>query len=584
MSATDGQTTASGVVDLIPIEAPRLTGFVLSIFAFLTTLPVVGNWLLMKIKADNQCQHVRDFAATLTHLMPIYMPIQAPSVETMQEHTQLAASFTVDGLAETKALSELQGNDSEFRRWTIQDFTRAYRAGKITPLQVISTVLDSIEASNSPSPPLLAFIKVNRDDVLQQAKASTERYAQRKVLGPLDGVPIGVKDELDVIGYTTSCGTNFLGGDKIATADAGPIARLRKAGAVIVGKTNMHEIGIGTFGINVVTGTPRNPYNDQHMTGGSSSGSAAAVAAGLVPLAIGCDGGGSIRIPSGLCGVVGLKATFMRIPYHFQAAPSVANVGPLAATVQDAALAYAIMSGGDPGLTDSLVQPPPFLLPPSKQLGKLHVGVFPEYVQGSDPEVIAAYNGTVEVLKELGAELVDVQIPHLRAIHMAHSITILTEMNLHFDGTPLHLFTPDTRVTMGVGKMMDSADFLAAQKVRAFAAKVTDELFDKVDIFLTPTTATLAPRLENDVFTSGLSELTLTTGLMRFIVLGNIVGIPGISVPVAFDSATHLPTSVLLQANHWNEHKLFHVARILESHASTQKPSIYYSILHPNTN
>ncbi|KAH9141934.1 hypothetical protein AeRB84_013943, partial [Aphanomyces euteiches] len=380
----------------------------------------------------------------------------------------------------------------------------------------------------------------------------------------------------------TSCGTNFLGGDKIATADAGPIARLRKAGAVIVGKTNMHEIGIGTFGINVVTGTPRNPYNDQHMTGGSSSGSAAAVAAGLVPLAIGCDGGGSIRIPSGLCGVVGLKATFMRIPYHFQAAPSVANVGPLAATVQDAALAYAIMSGGDPGLTDSLVQPPPFLLPPSKVLGKLRVGVYSAYAEGSDPAVRAAYQCTVNYLKDLGAEIVEVGIPNLQAIHLSHSITILSEFAQHFEDSSLPLFSPDTQVTMAIGKLtMDSTDFLGAQKVRAFAMKATEDIFDHVDIFLTPTTATLAPRLEPDVLRAGLSELSLTTGLMRFIILGNMVGIPGMSVPVAFDSTTNLPISVQLQARHWNEHKLFHVARILESHAPTKKPSIFYSVLSP---
>ncbi|KAF0701479.1 hypothetical protein As57867_008011, partial [Aphanomyces stellatus] len=215
-----------------------------------------------------------------------------------------------------------------------------------TPLQVISAVLEAIEASNQRTPPLLAIIKCNKEVILQEAHASTERYARGAPIGVLDGVPIAVKDELDVIGYATSAGTSFFDElNGIATADASPVARLRAEGAIIVGKTNMHEVGLGTFGINTHFGTPRNPYNDQHMTGGSSSGSAAAVAAGLVPLAIGCDGGGSIRIPAGLCGVVGLKATYMRIPFHFQAGPSMANVGPLAATVQDAALAYAIMAG-----------------------------------------------------------------------------------------------------------------------------------------------------------------------------------------------------------------------------------------------
>ncbi|CAK4083475.1 unnamed protein product [Aphanomyces euteiches] len=578
MEATHVSTASPVVMDLVPIQAPRLTGTALSLFAQFTRFPGLGKAVLKKIKKDNQFQHVRDFSATLNDIMPIYVPLRTPSIETTKEHTHLASTFSVQQLADSNVRS--QQDENAFHRWTIQDFTRAYRAGTTTPLQVITAVLDAIEASNTRTPPLLAFVKVNRENALREAQASSDRYARGMTVDPLDGVPIGVKDELDVIGYTTSYGTNFLGGKVPSMLDAGPVARLRKAGAIIVGKTNMHEIGIGTFGINITTGTPRNPYNDQHMTGGSSSGSAAAVAAGLVPVAIGCDGGGSIRIPAGLCGIVGIKATYMRIPFHFQAGPSVAHVGPLAATVQDAALTYAIMSGGDPDLKQSLVQPPPFVLPPSKDLGKLRVGVFPAYVEGSDPKVVDAYQNTVEYLKELGAEIVEVAIPHLRAIHLAHSITILTEISQHLEEHPLHLFSPDTQIALALGKYtIESADFLAAQKVRAFAMRVTEEIFGQVDIFLTPTTATLAPRLEPDVFSAGLSELSLTTALMRFIILGNMVGIPGMSVPVAFDSTTKLPISVLLQANHWNEHKLIHVARLVESKAPSNEPSIFYSVL-----
>ncbi|ETV81879.1 hypothetical protein H257_05433 [Aphanomyces astaci] len=492
------------------------------------------------------------------------------------QHTQLAASFSIEALADTP----IDVKDGSFRRWTIHDYTSRYKAGTATPSQVIATVLDAIDASNVLSPPLLAFVKVNRDAVLQEAAAATERYARGTPLGVLDGVPVAVKDELNVVGYTTSFGTSFM--NDMATEDDAPIARLRQAGAIFVGKTNMHEIGMGTFGINIFTGTPRNPYNDQHMTGGSSSGSAAAVAAGLVPLAIGCDGGGSIRIPAGLCGIVGIKATYMRVPFHFQGGPSVANVGPLAATVQDLALAYAVLGGADPDQPLSVCQPPPFVLPPSTppSLAGLRVGVFSAYVEGSDPQIKSAFWDTVAYLRELGATVVEVEIPHLQALHLSHSITILTEISLLMDTQPQHLFSPDVQIALALGQeTLDSMDFLAAQKVRAYAMEATDDLFAQVDVFVTPTTATLAPRLENDVFKAGLSELSLTTALMRYILLGNMVGIPGLSVPVGYATESNLPVSMLFQAKHWNEHVLFDVARLVEAHAVAKKPSVYYSIL-----
>ncbi|ETV96244.1 hypothetical protein H310_10428 [Aphanomyces invadans] len=468
--------TNATVMDLEPIHAPRLTGTSLKVFAKFTRFPGLGNTILKKIKKDNNFQHAREFASILGDVMPLYLPLHPPSAELLAEHVKLASAFSIEALADTP----IDVKNGSFCRWTIHDYTSRYKAQTVTPSQVIAAVLDAIDASNALSPPLLAFIKVNREAVIEEAAASTQRYASGIPIGVLDGVPVAVKDELNVDGYTTSFGTSFM--DDLATEDDTPIARLRQAGAIFVGKTNMHEIGLGTFGINIACGTPRNPYNDQHMTGGSSSGSAAAVAAGLVPLAIGCDGGGSIRIPAGLCGVVGVKATYMRVPFHFQGGPSVANVGPLAATVQDAALAYAVLSGADPDLPLSLTQPPPFVLPPSpspKSLAGLRVGVFPAYVDGSAPEIASAFWDTVAFLKEQGATVVDVEIPHLQAIHMSHSITILTEVSQYYETQPVASFSPDVQIALALGKQtLDSADILAAQKIRAYALAATRKLFE----------------------------------------------------------------------------------------------------------
>ncbi|CAK4086441.1 unnamed protein product [Aphanomyces euteiches] len=568
------------VVDIEPVEMPRLYGPLLTFYARMTYTPFLGALLHIFVKSKNHFDHVRAFASSLNKTMPTYLPIDIPSPKTTADLSKLAADFTLDKLADTKV--DEKEDKQAFRRWTIQDFTSRYRAKTTTPLQVVTAVLDAIDDSNQRSPPLLAFIKSNREEILKEAQESTERYARGKPLGVLDGVPIGVKDELDVVGYTTSFGTSFIGDiDGVATSDAIPVARLKKAGAIVVGKTNMHEIGIGVTGINPKTGTPRNPYNDQHMTGGSSSGSAAAVAAGLVPLAVGCDGGGSIRIPSALCGIVGVKATYQRIPYHFYGAPSVAHVGPMAATVQDAALAYAIMSGPDENVPLSLNQPPPFVLPPGKpSLAGFRVGVFSEFAEGVDTVVLAAYRDTVEKLEALGATTVEVQIPHLKAINLSHTLTILTELSQYVELHPRLALNPETQINVNFStRHYDGVDFLGAQKIRTFATQAMAEIFDKVDVFLTPTTGSVAPRLTPEVFSAGLSDLPLNAILMRFIMVANFVGIPAMSIPVAFEDKTNLPISMQLQANLWNEHTLFQVARLLEARAPSSKPSIYYSVL-----
>ncbi len=221
-------------------------------------------------------------------------------------------------------------------------------------------MLTAIEASDATKPPLRTFIASNPDDVLRQAEAATHRIRNGQALSLLDGVPVAVKDEVDMVPCPTTVGTAFLG-PRPAKQDSTVVARMRATGAVLLGKTNMHEIGIGVTGLNLHHGTPRNPYNPDHYTGGSSSGSAAAVAAGLCPVAISADGGGSIRIPSSFCGLVGLKPTFGRIS-EFGAAPlcwSLAHLGAIAATATDAALAYGVLAGPDPQDANSLHQPSP---------------------------------------------------------------------------------------------------------------------------------------------------------------------------------------------------------------------------------
>ncbi|EQC34595.1 hypothetical protein SDRG_07919 [Saprolegnia diclina VS20] len=570
---------ASDSMNLTELRAPRLTGNSLKIFAKLLRAPVLGPAILRKIKSDNRMIQVRELAATL-RLQPLYYPLSMPSSALLAQHSTRAHAYSLQALATMEQATP----SLAFHRYTAADYVGKYTSGAITPLQAITAVLNAIDDSNRREMPLRAFIQVHTDAALEDARASTARYRAGAPLGPLDGVPIAVKDEIEVQGYMTTFGTSFLGSvNGVATVDCLPVARLRAAGAIIVGKTNMHEFGAGCFGINIHHGTARNPFNENHMTGGSSSGSAAAVAAGLVPIAIGCDGGGSVRIPAGLCGVVGLKATYMRIPYDFHGCPSLSNVGPLAGTVQDAALAYAVMAGSDAGHPMSVHQPPLYLStsPVADDLGHLRVGIYPDYLVGTDAEIVTAFHAQVAHLQARGATIVHIKLPNLQAIHFGHNMTILTEMaqatDVHY--RRIREFSADVQINLELARSaLSSIDFLAAQRVRAYATNMLRDVFDAVDVLVTPTTSILAPRLEPDVFKAGLSQLELTTGLMKYMVLGNFVGVPGIAVPIGLSSGG-LPMSLQLQAAHWHEDTIVQLARLFESLNPMPPPPVYYAPL-----
>jgi Asp-tRNA(Asn)/Glu-tRNA(Gln) amidotransferase A subunit family amidase len=239
------------------------------------------------------------------------------------------------------ALCEAAAPGPGYRFETVADFARAYRGGQLSPVDVARRLADACSSLDERDPAMQLLIAQDADDLMAQAEASAARFAAGEPLGVFDGVPVAVKDELDQVPYPTTVGTAFLGRES-ADEDATVAARFRAQGALLFGKTAMHEIGIGVTGLNPHHGTPRNPYDPGHFTGGSSSGPAAVVAAGLCPVAIGADGGGSIRTPAALCGISGLKATYGRISEHgaYPLCWSVGHVGPLAATVLDTALAY----------------------------------------------------------------------------------------------------------------------------------------------------------------------------------------------------------------------------------------------------
>ena len=472
---------------------------------------------------------------------------------------------------------------SGFHFASVHDYAKAYRDGTTTPEEVAQKVLDAIEASDAAEPSLRAFIAVNREDVMLQAREAGARIKAKRPLSLFDGVPVAVKDEADMVPYPTTVGTSFLGTSP-AKEDATVVARMRAAGALLVGKTNMHEIGINVTGLNPHHGTTRNPYNTAHYTGGSSSGSATAVAAGLVPVAIGADGGGSIRIPSSFCGVFGLKPTFGRVSER-GAAPlcwSVAHLGPMAGSATDLALGYAVMAGPDLRDPNSLHQPLPTLDDwDRRDLKGIKLGVYWPWFRHADAEVVAACESMLKQFEARGAEIREVVIPNLEMNRIAHTITIAGEMaqalSYWHDGHHRE-HGLDVRLTLDLARTFTTLDYVLAQRVRTRMIAHFQKAFEKVDAILTPSTAIAAPPIPKAALPDGESDLSTTIEIMRFATQANMTGLPAVSFPVGY-TQSGLPIGMQAIGRAWEEALLLRLAVNAEEAVERKAPKVHFGIL-----
>ncbi len=464
---------------------------------------------------------------------------------------------------------------------SVNDYAQAYRSGETTPSKVALRLIELIEQSNGDQHQVNAVTKYIREEILSQAEASTQRYAAGEPLSLFDGVPVLVKDELDMNGFATTLGTRFL--NEIKMRDATVVARFRKAGALLVGKANMHEIGLGVTGLNVNYGVARNPHDLKCHTGGSSSGSAAAVAAGLVPVAIGADGGGSIRIPSALCGVVGIKSTYGRISCH-GAGPldwSVGHVGPIAASVEDCVLAYGVMAGEDAGDENTLGQPAVDLQQwNDTNLSGLKIGIYRPWFEHADPQIVSICEQSLEQFKSMGAELVDVRIPFLEEGRIAHAVTIVSEMMEALSPSEQHhnQFGYDVQLNFAIASNFSSKDYVTAQRVRARLIHVFEKVLQDVDVIATPATAITAPKINPAAIKEGESDLTTLTELMRFAVANNFTGHPAIAFPVGY-SDNNLPIGMQMIGRGWEEKRLFQLAWCADQFVKRHLPDLYLNPL-----
>jgi aspartyl-tRNA(Asn)/glutamyl-tRNA(Gln) amidotransferase subunit A len=436
---------------------------------------------------------------------------------------------------------------------------------------VVESALANIRERN---PTLNAFTAVTADRALAKAQSVDAARAAGRPLGPLAGVPFAVKNLFDVAGIPTLAGSKINRDRAPATVDSPLIARLEAAGAILVGALNMGEYAYDFTGENIHDGPSRNPHDTAHMTGGSSGGSGGAVAGGLVPISLGSDTNGSIRVPSSFCGLFGLKPTYGRLSRarSFPFVASLDHLGPLARSTKDLALAYDAMQGHDPEDPVCANRPVDPALPSLEQgASGLRIAVAGGYFRrGASPEALGA---VARIAKALGATR-EIEIPEAgRARAAAYVITASEGAALHLDRlrTRAADFDPATRDRLIAGAMIPASLVVKAQKFRRWYQREVLKLFDAVDVILAPATPFPAPRIGQQTMILDGAEVPLRPNIGILTQPISFIGLPVVAIPVPLKP---LPIGVQVIAAPWREDVALRVAYALEKEkvAEAQRP------------
>ena len=462
----------------------------------------------------------------------------------------------------------------------------AVRHGKPTASQLAELCFQEIEAQN---PAINAYLAISRERALAAAAAIDELVAQEKPLPPLAGVPIGIKDVLVMKGSPATAGSRILEGYR-PPYDATVVQRLESAGAVLVGKLNCDEFAMGSSNENSGYGPVHNPIALDHVPGGSSGGSAAAVAAGMAVATLGTDTGGSIRQPASFCGVVGVLPTYGRVSRYglIAFASSLDRVGPLTRTVRDAALMMGVIAGHDPlDATSSRVPVPDYVAALEQPVAGLRVGVPSEYFgAGLDPEVRAAVESAIERLRAAGCVIKPVSLPHTRYAVPTYYLVATAEASANlarFDGvrygfraknagTLSSMYRESRDVGFGaevkrrilLGTYALSAGYYdayykKAQQVRTLLTRDFLTAFEQVDVLVTPVAPTPAFKLNektDDPLSMYLADI--------YTVTASLAGICGISVPCG-NSSGGLPIGAQILGKHFDEATVLRAAQAVET-------------------
>ena len=463
---------------------------------------------------------------------------------------------------------------------TLNQLSRLLDTKQISAAELTAHFLDRIEALD---PFLNAFRNVDREGALAQARAADTMRSAGSVLSPLHGVPFAAKDLFDVSGMPTTAGCKLLE-HRIADSDAAVIARLRASGMILLGKTNTVQFAFGGAGINHHHGTPHNPWHPvPHLPGGSSSGSAVAVAAGLAPMALGTDTGGSVRIPAALCGITGLKTTVGQISRAgvYPLSQTLDSVGPLCRDTEDTQRVYELLRGPDPNDPSTMRNFEPALRSAAgADLAGLRIAIARGlFFDDADPQVTAAIQSAGEALRAGGANVTEIEFELARETLEvnASGAVIAAEAyanNKALVDNNLDELDPVVAARLARGQTIGAADYLqmldAWSRLRAKAIAQ----FDEVDILLCPSTAWVArPVAEVDASADAYASANMM--MLRNTSIGNVLDLCGLSVPGGLDS-NGLPIGVMLYAAPGRERLLFRAGRAFQLQTSwhTQTPPL----------
>ncbi|WP_049653929.1 Asp-tRNA(Asn)/Glu-tRNA(Gln) amidotransferase GatCAB subunit A [Kitasatospora sp. MY 5-36] len=445
---------------------------------------------------------------------------------------------------------------------TIAAASARIRERRLSPVELVDSVLGRIDRVE---PHLGAYVAVAAEQARDAAREAEREIARGRYRGPLHGVPVGLKDLIDVAGSPTTASSRVRDGHR-AAADSTVVARLRAAGAVLAGKTHTHEFAYG-----LTTPQTANAWDRERVAGGSSGGSAVAVAAGAATFALGTDTGGSIRVPAALNGVVGLKPTYGLVPRHgvTPLSWSLDHVGPITRTVEDAALVLAALAGRDPRDPASVAAPAVDYRPEREpDLTGVRIGVpVNHYVDHVDPEVAAAVHHAVARLEALGARPVEVEVPLARYLLPTLWGLVAPEASAYHARTLRtvpELYQADVRVLLEAGELIDAGDHLRAQRARTLIRDAWAGILEEVDVIAAPTVPTTAVRAGQETVTwpDGTSE-GVADAYVRLCAPANVTGLPALTVPAGQDAAG-LPIGLQLLGRPFDERTLLRVGHAYE--------------------
>jgi aspartyl-tRNA(Asn)/glutamyl-tRNA(Gln) amidotransferase subunit A len=479
----------------------------------------------------------------------------------------------------------------ELNQLTIHELQGKIKSGEVSAVQITESVFNRISAVEER---VHSYVRLMKDEAMISAKKSDEDLKNGK-FKPLSGIPIALKDIVCTKGIITTCGSHILH-NFVPPYDATVVEKLRDAGAIFVGKANMDEFAMGSSTETSYFGVTRNPWDLTRIPGGSSGGSAAAVAADQCIASIGSDTGGSIRQPAALCGVVGLKPTYGRVSRFglIAFASSLDQIGPFTKDVEDCAIMMNVLAGYDPRESTSVKREvPDYRKSIGRDISGWKIGIPKEYfISGIDPEVSAAIQNAIVVIEKRGGQCVDISLPHTEYCLAVYYIIAPAEASSNlarYDGVKYGLRTSEGRDLLDMYKKTRMQGFGAevkrrimigtyalssgyydayykkASQVRALIKNDFAEALKKCDVILTPTTPTPAFRIGEK--TDNPLQMYLSD---IFTISSNLAGIPGISVPCGY-TASGLPIGIQFLAGHFEEGKLIQIASAYEQNAKIEK-------------